>query len=289
MPYRRMTSNQITLTDKFRTMPGLTRLVYRTLFDYADDDGFVSSPLMVARDCETDKSAIDTLVEKEYLIRFDSGVVLIRHWFIHNYIRKDRYTETLYSKERNQVFVGKDKVYRLLSEVEDPGTLFLEEPSLEETEEDIEYPEEEELPEDREDPEEECAAEDTGASDEKEQAEEMEQPTPAEQPEVPAGKSEEIHIEVQPPVLRPTIEHNLKAILQENRYVLDTLKLGSKGWLWISENLFELIKQTFPTSWQQKLEELTQYRSRTRKKSGYGLRGPLSNTELAMLFGPLAL
>lgn len=289
MPYRRMISNQITFTDKYRTMPGLTRLVYRTLFDYADDDGFVSSPLMVARDCETDESAIDTLVEREFLIRFDSGVVLIKHWFIHNYIRKDRYTETLYPKELSQVFVGKDKVYRLLSEVAAPETQFPEDPPLEDHAEASEYPEEEEPPEDWENSEEEAQSEDTGYPDEKEQTEEMEHPDQEEQSEAPACKPEEIHIGSQPPALSPTIACKLKVLLQEKRYVIDSLKLGSKGWLWISENLFDLIKQIFPTSWQQKLEDLTQYRSRTREKSGYGLRGPLSKDELVMLFGPLAL
>ena len=75
------------------------RLLYYELGMRADDDGFISSPLKIIRSvgCSTDD--LKLLIAKGYVISFDSGIVVIRHWKMNNYIQKDRYNKTIYQDE----------------------------------------------------------------------------------------------------------------------------------------------------------------------------------------------
>lgn len=106
MAKRRMFSPGITIdSDAFGDMPHDSQLLYFYLALRADDDGFVANPKAVMRMGGFSEDNYKILVTKKYIIPFDSGIVVIRHWKLNNYIQKDRYTETLYQEEKAQLTV----------------------------------------------------------------------------------------------------------------------------------------------------------------------------------------
>ena len=103
MAQRRMFSLQVVDTDKFMDMPLSARLLYDALGVRADDDGFGASVNRIARTVGCSKEDITTLTDNGYLLTFDSGVVVIKHWKMNNQIRTDRYHSTIYKKEYMQL------------------------------------------------------------------------------------------------------------------------------------------------------------------------------------------
>jgi hypothetical protein len=79
----------------------------------ADDEGFIGSPKGVMRTTGASIDDINILIMRKFVIPFDSGVVVIRHWKIHNYIQNDRFKPTVYADEKAQLSKGSDNVYRL--------------------------------------------------------------------------------------------------------------------------------------------------------------------------------
>lgn len=114
MAKRRMFSLDIIDTDLFLEMPQTTRLLYYELCMRADDDGFVSNPKKIQRVVGCNEDDFRVLITKKFLIPFDTGVVVIRHWKIHNYIQKDRYKETIYYDEKKQLKCNENGSYELM-------------------------------------------------------------------------------------------------------------------------------------------------------------------------------
>ena len=113
MAERRMFAKSIIDSDSFLDMPTSSRLLYYDLSMRADDDGFVNSPKKIMRMTGASDDDLKLLVAKKFLIPFESGVVVIKHWKIHNYIQKDRYKETLHIEEKAQLCVKDNKEYTL--------------------------------------------------------------------------------------------------------------------------------------------------------------------------------
>lgn len=105
-----MFARSIVDSDAFLDMPMAARLLYYDLGMAGDDDGFVGNPRRVARTTGATEDDLRLLITKNFIIPFDTGVVVIRHWKMHNYIRADRYTETIYQDEKQLLYV-KDGVY----------------------------------------------------------------------------------------------------------------------------------------------------------------------------------
>lgn len=103
MAQRRMFSLKVVDTDDFIDMSQGSRLLYYDLAMRADDDGFVSNPKKIMRMTNSSNDDIKVLVAKKFVIPFEKGVCVIRHWKIHNYIQKDRYEETIYKEEKAQL------------------------------------------------------------------------------------------------------------------------------------------------------------------------------------------
>jgi len=95
-----MFSLKIIDTDMFLDMPSSARLLYYDLSMRADDDGFVSSPKKIQKITGCSDDDFKILIAKKFIIPFESGICVITHWRIHNYIQKDRYNETLYLDEK---------------------------------------------------------------------------------------------------------------------------------------------------------------------------------------------
>ena len=111
MAERRMFAKTIIDSDAFLEMPQSSQLLYFHLSMRADDDGFVNKPKTIMRmvGCKDDDMTV--LTAKKFIIPFDSGIVVIKHWKIHNYIQKDRYVETKYKDEKAQLTLDENKSY----------------------------------------------------------------------------------------------------------------------------------------------------------------------------------
>ena len=89
MAQRRMFSKKVTDTDVFLDMPLSTQALYFHLNMHADDDGFVGNINTIKRMIGASKDDEKLLIAKQFLIPFEaSGVVVIKDWRLHNYIRR---------------------------------------------------------------------------------------------------------------------------------------------------------------------------------------------------------
>ena len=100
MAERRMFAKTIIDSDAFLEMPMSARLLYYDLGMRADDDGFVNSPKKIMKICGASNDDMNILILRKFIIPFDKGIVVIKHWKIHNYIRNDRYKPTVYTEEK---------------------------------------------------------------------------------------------------------------------------------------------------------------------------------------------
>ena len=113
MARKRMFDIEIVDTDLFLEMPQSTQNLYFHLGMRADDDGFVSNPKKIIRTIGANDDDLKLLITKKFIIPFETGVIVIRHWKINNYLRSDRYTETLYKDEKRQLTEDENGVYNL--------------------------------------------------------------------------------------------------------------------------------------------------------------------------------
>lgn len=109
-----MFAKSIIDSDLFLDMPQSAQCLYFHLAMRADDDGFVNSPKKIQRMIGASEDDCRILVAKQFLIPFDTGVVVIRHWRIHNYIQKDRYKETIYQGEKSSLSQDSTGAYEFL-------------------------------------------------------------------------------------------------------------------------------------------------------------------------------
>lgn len=127
MAERRMFAKTIIDSDSFLDMPVSARLLYYDLGMRADDDGFVNSPKKIMKMIGATQDDLSILILKKFIIPFESGVVVIKHWKIHNYIRKDTYNETTYKDEKSILKLDENKAYTI--DEEQQRLLFVDEPS----------------------------------------------------------------------------------------------------------------------------------------------------------------
>ena len=111
MAEKRMFAKTIVLSDAFLDMPMSARCLYFTLGMLADDDGFVSSPKGIMRQCGASVDDLNILIAKRYVLTFDSGIIVIKHWRINNYLRQDRYTPTTYVEEKETLSLDAKGAY----------------------------------------------------------------------------------------------------------------------------------------------------------------------------------
>lgn len=100
-------------SDAFLDMPLSSQALYFHLNMRADDDGFVNNPKRILRTIGANQNDYDLILAKRFIIEFESGVVVIKHWRMHNYIRIDRYKPTVYQDEKEQLATKENKSYTL--------------------------------------------------------------------------------------------------------------------------------------------------------------------------------
>lgn len=111
MAERRMFAKTIVTSDAFLDMPATTRSLYMLLCVMADDDGFVNAPRSIMRMSGATDDDMKLLIVKRFVLTFESGIVVIKHWRIHNLIQKDRYKETKYLEEKATLALDENNAY----------------------------------------------------------------------------------------------------------------------------------------------------------------------------------
>lgn len=111
MAERRMFAKTIIDSDAFLDMPLSAQALYFHLSMRADDDGFVNNPKKIQRMVGASDDDCKLLILKRFILTFESGVIVIKHWKIHNYIQKDRYKETVYLKEKSELAIDENNSY----------------------------------------------------------------------------------------------------------------------------------------------------------------------------------
>jgi hypothetical protein len=113
MAERRMFAKTIIDSDAFLDMGASAQSLYFHLAMRADDDGFINNPRKIQRMIGAADDDLKILIAKRFVIMFESGVIVIKHWRMHNYIRADRYNETAYIDEKSQLTIKENGSYTL--------------------------------------------------------------------------------------------------------------------------------------------------------------------------------
>lgn len=113
MAEKRMFSSNVIDSDAFLDMSPTARLLYYDMGMRADDDGFIDSPKKIMRIIGASDSDLKELIDNGFILRFESGVIAIRHWYVNNRVRRDTYHETIYTEEKSMLLLEKNNVYQL--------------------------------------------------------------------------------------------------------------------------------------------------------------------------------
>lgn len=116
MAERRMFAKTIIDSDAFLDMPLSSQALYFHLSMRGDDDGFINNPKKIQRMVGSSEDDLRLLIAKKFIIAFESGVIVIKHWKIHNYIQKDRYKPTMYQEEKSLLADKTNKSYTVETE-----------------------------------------------------------------------------------------------------------------------------------------------------------------------------
>lgn len=111
MAQRRMFAKQIIDSDAFLDLPLSTQATYFHLSMRADDDGFLNNAKRIMRTIGANQNDYDLLKAKRFILDFEDGIIVIKHWKMHNYIQKDRYKKTIYQEHLSQLELKENKSY----------------------------------------------------------------------------------------------------------------------------------------------------------------------------------
>lgn len=111
MAERRMFAKTIIDSDAFLDMSASAQALYFHLGMRADDDGFVNNPKKIQRIINASDDDLKILFAKRFIIGFETGVIVIKHWKMHNYIQRDRYKPTVYQDEKARLITKDNKSY----------------------------------------------------------------------------------------------------------------------------------------------------------------------------------
>jgi hypothetical protein len=113
MAERRMMSKKIIHSDSFLDMPATSQNLYFHLLLEADDEGFVNSPKRIQRTVGATDGDAQMLLLKKFILSFESGLIVIKHWRMHNYIQNDRFKSTSHKNERAKLSIRDNQSYTL--------------------------------------------------------------------------------------------------------------------------------------------------------------------------------
>ena len=112
MAQKRMFTMKIVDSDAFLDMPLSTQCLYFHLNMRADDDGFIGNPKKIMRMIGASEDDLKILLAKRFLIIFEDSVVVVKHWWMHNTLARDRYHETSYTDEKSLLKIKEKQIWR---------------------------------------------------------------------------------------------------------------------------------------------------------------------------------
>lgn len=113
MATKRMIAWCVINTDSFCELSNDAKCLYFYLNLQADDYGFTNNIQLTLRQLGITNSILDELSDKKFIIQFDSGAIVITHWFVHNTLKNDRIKVTMYNNEYSQIIVNRSKIYEI--------------------------------------------------------------------------------------------------------------------------------------------------------------------------------
>ena len=116
MAKKRMFTMQIVDSDAFLDMPLSAQCLYFHFNMRADDDGFIGNPKKIMRIIGAKDDDLKILLAKRFLLDLDNGIIVIKHWWMHNTLAKDRYHETAYLDEKSKLRIKENKAYTLCAD-----------------------------------------------------------------------------------------------------------------------------------------------------------------------------
>lgn len=111
MANKRMFTMKIVDSDAFLDMPLSTQCLYFHLNMRADDDGFVGNPKKIVRIINASQDDLKLLIAKRFVLTFENGVIVIKHWRMHNTLSTNRYNETQYLEEKSMLLLKENGSY----------------------------------------------------------------------------------------------------------------------------------------------------------------------------------
>ena len=116
MAERRMFAKSIIESDQFMDMPAEAQMLYIHLNMASDDDGFCDKPRQIMRQCGASNDSMKLLIAKKFVLTFeknDGFIVVIKHWRMNNYLRKDTYHETKYKEFMREMYLDENNSYSM--------------------------------------------------------------------------------------------------------------------------------------------------------------------------------
>lgn len=116
MAERRMFAKSVVESDPFMDMPAEAQALYFHLCMAADDDGFCDNPRSIMRSCGASNDTMKLLISKKFVLTFeknDGFIVVVKHWRLNNYIRKDTYHETKYKEFMRELYFDENQSYSM--------------------------------------------------------------------------------------------------------------------------------------------------------------------------------
>ena len=113
MANKRMFTMKICDSDAFLDMPLSAQALYFHLNMRADDDGFIGNSKRIVRLIGASDDDFKLLVMKRFVICFEDGVIVIKHWRMHNTLSQNRYHETQYLEEKSMLRLKDNGSYSL--------------------------------------------------------------------------------------------------------------------------------------------------------------------------------
>lgn len=111
MAEKRMFTKKVVESDAFLDLPFSAQCLYFHLNMNSDDDGFLNSPGKIIRIAGASQEDLNLLIEKRFILDFGNGVIVIKHWKMHNTLKKDRYKPTQYQKQFDMLSVKENGAY----------------------------------------------------------------------------------------------------------------------------------------------------------------------------------
>jgi len=111
MANRRMFSLDIVDSDAFLDMPSSAQNLYFHIGMRSDDDGFCANPNKIIKIVSGSTDDLKLLLAKKFLLECNNGVVVVKHWWMHNTKRKDTYKPSNYLLDNPELKIDEKKAY----------------------------------------------------------------------------------------------------------------------------------------------------------------------------------